>query len=126
MAINIYKGTVTAGETDGDLVSCGDYTDPIHFGIDAQIIGDESIATLAVRCDADLRTHGECKIYDSNDLNDRYQLSINGTSWADEITFPQVEDTNQIFYAKSRVIGSEYAHLDRTVKFCIDCEIERA
>lgn len=124
MAIKIYQGNVTAGGVDGDALSMGDYTAPLHFDLDAQL-GDEQIATLAVRCDTNFQTRGECKIFDSGDTVDRYQLSINGTSWADAITFGGVSEVNSIFYAKSRTIGAEYSHLDRQTKFVIDCVLER-
>ena len=125
--LRIYKDNPTADAQDGTAVSTlGDYSAPVHFGLDARN-DDEQVQTLALRCDFGYRTRGTVTVGTTTDENDRYQLSIDGTNWADAITFTeQIEDANVIFYVKARTISADYSMTDRSVKFVLDYYLEWA
>ncbi len=126
MKINIYKDNPTSGGVDGTKVSCGDFSEPVHFDLDALSV-DEQIIPLAVRCDYGFRSLGEVTISDFADVNSRYQLAASASGvYTDSITFAGVSWANVPFFAKARTIANEYASLDRSTKFQIDCVIERA
>ena len=126
--INIYNDNPTAGATDGVAVSGGGtYNNPIAVELDAGN-NEEFILTLAVRTEHGYQTYGSTTIYDANDTNDRWQLSLSPDGgWSDSITIGDViGNSNVIFYAKARASASEYAKIDRTAKFYIDCQIDWA
>lgn len=125
--LRIYKDNPTADAQDGTAVSMlGDYSAPVHFALDART-DDEQVLTLALRCDFGYRTRGTVTVGTTTDENDRYQLSIDGETWADAITFTeQIEDANVIFYVKARTISADYSMTDRSVKFVLDYYLEWA
>lgn len=125
--LRLYKDNPTAGAQDGTAVSSsGDYSAPVHFGLDART-DDEQVLTLALRCDDGYRTYGTTTLTDYNDTQDRYQFSLDGTTWSDTIEFTNViENANVLFYAKARIINADYSQLDRTAKICLDYVLEWA
>jgi len=122
--INVYKDNPTAGAKDGTKVS-NDYTNPIHFDLNAAE-NESQIIPLAVRCDDGYHTVPPTTLTDYNDTKDRYQLSLDGVTWSDSITFASgIGSTNVLFYAKARSTSTDHGQLDRSAKFLIDCELER-
>lgn len=125
--LRIYKDNPTVNTQDGTAVSMlGDYSAPVHFDLDART-DDEQIQTLALRCDFGYRTRGNVTVGTTTDENDRYQLSIDGETWADAITFTEnIEDINVIFYVKARIISADYSMTDHSVKLVLDYYLEWA
>lgn len=114
--INIYKGSPTAGATDGTAVSLGNsYTEPIRFALDAEQ-NETQIEKCAIRTEAGYAAQ-DVVIRDLNDSADRFKLckTANGT-FTDEITFPAINATNSVFYVKATSINTEPPQTDRTVK----------
>lgn len=123
--LNLYKGTVTAGGTDGELVSRGsDYSNPVHFALDAGDF-DEQIIPLALRTDTGYIAT-DVTISDTGDTKDRYQLSTDGVAFADSITLGSVSSVNTIIFAKARTTGNEFSRTDRSAKFVADYFLEWA
>lgn len=119
--INVYKGTVTAGATDGTCVSTdGVYTEPISVTLNATNNESKKIK-LAIRCETGFTTVGDTTITDVNDLNDRWKLCLteNGT-YADTLTISSVINaTNTIFWAQASSADTETPTADRSVSFAV-------
>ena len=130
--IKIYKGTVTAGGTDGTLVSSGTGLNPIESGaikVPAAGYQEGSWIKLAVRCDAGYETvedssrHARISIVDTEEEGneDKWQLSKTaavqtGVDWGDSLGFDsKIGDKNVLFYARARVAHTEEPINDRTV-----------
>lgn len=123
--INVYKGTVTEGGTDGTLVSTGgDYSSPISVSLDASQNESKKVK-LAIRCQSGFTTSGNTTIADVGDTNDRWKLCTteNGT-YADSITISTaIGTTNTIFWAQASSSSLESAASDRSVSFQVNATI---
>lgn len=123
--LKFYLGA-TSGLSDGTPVSFDhSFSSPIHFDLDA-VNDDEQIIPIGVRTDSGYKTYGATTIYDTNDINDRYQLcKTAGGSYADSITFDEpITNANVIFYAKARTTSDEFSTLDRYARFVADYVLE--
>jgi hypothetical protein len=129
--IKIYKGAVTAGQTDGTLVSSGTGLDPIESGA---IKVPESGHTegnwikLAVRCDngyetvEDTSRHARISIEDSTGVT-MWQLAPDNSGqagtpedWGDPLDFlSKIGATNTIFWVRARVAHTEEPANDTSV-----------
>jgi len=129
--IKIYKGAVTAGQTDGTLVSSGTGLDPIESGaikVPAAGYQEGSWIKLAVRCDPGYETvedysrHARISIVDSSQVT-MWQLAPDnngqpGTAedWGEPLDIvTKIGATNTIFWARARVEHTEEPANDRTV-----------
>ncbi|MBO4779871.1 MAG: hypothetical protein J5497_04450 [Selenomonadaceae bacterium] len=124
--LRFYLGA-TAGLSDGTPVSFDhSFSSPIHFDLDVTAGDDEQIIPVGVRTDLGYKTYGATTIYDSGDINDRYQLcKTAGGSYADSITFNEpITNANVIFYAKARTTSDEFSTLDRYARFVADYALE--
>ena len=124
--LGFYLGA-TSGLSDGTPVSFDhSFSSPIHFDLDVTAGDDEQIIPIGVRTDSGYKTYGATTIYDSGDINDRYQLcKTAGGSYADSITFGEpITDVNTIFYVKARTTADEYSTLDRNARFVADYILE--
>ena len=125
--LGFYLGA-TSGLSDGTPVSFDhSFSSPIHFDLDVTAGDDEQIIPIGVRTDSGYKTYGATTIYDSGDINDRYQLcKTAGGSYADSITFdePITSDANKIFYVKSRTTADEFSTLDRYARITADYALE--
>lgn len=123
--LKFYLGA-TSGLSDGTPVSFDhSFSSPIHFDLDA-VNDDEQIIPIGVRTDYGYKTYGATTIYDTNDINDRYQLcKTAGGSYADSITIDEpITNANVIFYAKSRTTSDEFSTLDRYARIAADYCLE--
>ena len=140
--IKIYKGTVTAGQTDGTLVSSGTGLNPIESGAIKVPESDyqEGIwIKLAVRCDTGYETvedssrHARISIVDSAKVT-MWQLAPDnsgqpGTAedWGDPLDFlTKIGATNTIFWARARVASTEEPANDASVDFKVTATIGAA
>ena len=129
--IKIYKGAVTAGQTDGTLVSSGTGLDPIESGaikVPAAGYQEGSWIKLAVRCDPGYETvedssrHARISIVDSEKVT-MWQLAPDnsgqpGTAkdWGEPLDFvTKIGATNTIFWARARVASTEEPANDKSV-----------
>lgn len=129
--IKIYKGAVTAGQTDGTLVSSGTGLSPIESGaikVPASGYQEGSWIKLAVRCDNGYETvedssrHARISIEDSTGVT-LWQLAPDnagsaGTpeAWGDPLDFlTKIGATNTIFWARARVASTEEPANDTSV-----------
>jgi len=129
--IKIYKGAVTAGQTDGTLVSSGTGLDPIESGaikVPAAGYQEGSWIKLAVRCDTGYETvedssrHARISIVDSAKVT-MWQLAPdnNGQSgtaedWGEPLDIvTKIGATNTIFWARARVAHTEEPANDTSV-----------
>ena len=129
--IKIYKGTVTAGGTDGTLVSSGTGLDPIESGaikVPAADYQEGDWIKLAVRCDAGFETvedasrHARISIVDSTSVT-LWQLAPDNAGqagtpedWGDPLDFlTKIGATNTIFWARARVAYTEEPANDESV-----------
>ena len=129
--IKIYKGAVTAGQTDGTLVSSGTGLDPIESGaikVPASDYQEGIWIKLAVRCDAGYETvedssrHARISIEDSTHVT-KWQLAPDNSGeagtpqdWGDPLDFStKIGATNTIFWARARVASTEEPANDRSV-----------
>ena len=137
--IKIYKGAVTAGQTDGTLVSSGTGLDPIEFGaikVPAAGYQEGSWIKLAVRCDAGYETvedssrHARISIVDSAKVT-MWQLAPDnngqpGTAedWGEPLDFlTKIGATNTIFWARARVAHTEEPANDESVDIQVSATI---
>ncbi len=140
--IKIYKGTVTAGGTDGDLVSTGTGLAPIESGVIKVPTVDHAEGSwikLAVRCDdgyetvEELSRHARLSIEDSDGV-DKWQLAFDDAGdpdtpadWGDPIDITdQIDATNTIFWARARVAHDEDPANDSTVDVVVTATIGAA
>lgn len=129
--IKIYKGTVTAGDTDGTLVSSGTGLNPIESGaikVPESGHAEGNWIKLAVRCDTGYETvedssrHARISIEDSTHIT-KWQLAPDnsgeaGTAedWGDPLDFStKIGATNAIFWARARVASTEEPANDTSV-----------
>lgn len=140
--IKIYKGTVTAGGTDGTLVSSGTGAAPIESGalkVPEAGYAEGSAIKLAVRCDNGYETiedeskHATIEIVDSTHV-DKWALAPDDDGspgvfedWGDPLEFlSQIDDTNTIFWAKARVAYTEEPANDTSVSIEVEALIGEA
>jgi len=129
--IKIYKGAVTAGQTDGTLVSSGTGLNPIESGaikVPASGHAEGNWIKLAVRCDPGYETvedssrHARISIIDSTNVT-MWQLAPDnngqaGTAedWGEPLDFlTKIGATNTIFWARARVAHTEEPANDESV-----------
>jgi hypothetical protein len=129
--IKIYKGAVTAGQTDGTLVSSGTGLDPIESGaikVPAAGYQEGSWIKLAVRCDNGYETvedssrHARISIVDSAKVT-MWQLAPDNSGqagtpqdWGEPLDFlTKIGATNTIFWARARVAYTEEPANDASV-----------
>ena len=129
--IKIYKGTITAGGTNGTLVSSGTGLDPIESGaikVPASGHAEGNWIKLAVRCDTGYETvedssrHARISIIDSTKVT-MWQLAPDnngqaGTAedWGEPLDFlTKIGATNTIFWARARVASTEEPANDESV-----------
>jgi hypothetical protein len=137
--IKIYKGAVTAGQTDGTLVSSGTGLDPIESGaikVPAAGYQEGSWIKLAVRCDNGYETvedssrHARISIVDSEKVT-MWQLAPDnngqpGTAedWGEPLDFlTKIGATNTIFWARARVASTEEPSNDESVDIQVTATI---
>jgi hypothetical protein len=129
--IKIYKGAVTAGQTDGTLVSSGTGLDPIESGaikVPESGYAEGNWIKLAVRCDAGYETvedssrHARISIVDSSKVT-MWQLAPDNSGqagtpqdWGEPLDFlTKIGATNTIFWARARVASTEEPANDESV-----------
>ena len=140
--IKIYKGAVTAGQTDGTLVSSGTGLDPIESGaikVPASDYQEGIWIKLAVRCDNGYETvedssrHARISIVDSSKVT-MWQLAPDnsgqpGTAedWGEPLDIlTKIGATNTIFWARARVAHTEEPVNDASVDFKVTATIGAA
>lgn len=137
--IKIYKGTVTAGGTNGTLVSSGTGLNPIESGaikVPESGYTEGSWIKLATRCDngyetvEDASRHARISIVDSTSVT-LWQLAPDnagqaGTpeTWGGSLDFlTKIGDTNTIFWARARAAYTEEPANDASVDFKVAATI---
>ena len=125
--INIYKDNPTEGDTDGTLVSTGDFSSPVDITLDAAQ-NETKTLKLAVRCSAGYHTADNTVIQDFNDTNDRWKFSLseNG-AYDDAITITgTVDSLNTVFWARASSDSLESPVRDNSVSFKVTTKISNA
>ena len=129
--IKIYRGSPTAGGTDGTEVSSGTQTNPIESGaikVPEEGHQEGSWVKLAVRCDSGFQTveeesrHAQLSIEDSAGV-DKWQLAPDNagspgtpSDWGAVLNLlSQIGAQNVIFWARARVASTEEASNDTSV-----------
>ena len=137
--IKIYKGAVTAGQTDGTLVSSGTGLEPIESGaikVPASDYQEGIWIKLAVRCDAGYETvedssrHARISIEDSTHIT-KWQLAPDNSGeagtpqdWGEPLdVLTKIGATNTIFWARARVASTEEPANDKSVRIQIAATI---
>lgn len=121
--IKMYKGTVTAGGTDGVEVSAaGNYSSPIQFTLDATTNEAKTVA-LALRCDSGYVTTGTVTISEEGDTHNRVGLcwTENGTFGNSLTTEDAIGATNTLFYVRASSASSETPQVDRSISLRVSC-----
>ena len=119
--IHLYKGNVTYGEKDGELVSEGTMINPVEAYVAPMY--KTAVFKCAVRCDegesADLVT-----IQPKGTNADCWSLSTVRTddNWGGALELGNVGDTNVTFWVKVRSKPGEKPGTDTSVKFEIITE----
>ena len=121
--LNAYMGSPTAGGTDGIIISTGDMTAPLSAVLDASQ-NETKTFTLALRTSSGYETSGDTTISDVSDTNDKWKLSLDGTTWSDTIVITDtITATNSIFYAKASSDSTENPGNDTSVKISVSTKI---
>lgn len=140
--IKIYKGAVTAGQTDGTLVSSTTGLNPIESGaikVPASDYQEGSWVKLAVRCEngyetvEDTSRHARISIEDSTGVT-YWQLAPDNSGqagtpedWGDPLDFlSKIGATNTIFWARARVASTEEPANDKSVAIQVAATIGAA
>lgn len=101
--LGLYGGTVTAGATDGALLSTAN---PLKNAGEKGALGDP--VAYALRCPNGEHAY-EIAISVAGTNPDWVTLSPDNIVWREAITIPQVGDTNTLFYVKINIPeGVEY------------------
>lgn len=124
--VHIYKGTVTAGGTDGTQVSEGTNLAPITVGpLNATSNEESGAVKLAIRCDAGYVTTGNTTITPTGTTAVKWALApdnagvpgVFGAYGASLTIATAVDATNTIFWAKAKATADEADPVnDATVK----------
>lgn len=123
--LNIYQGHVTAGKTDGTLVSTnGTMSAPVDVVLDPQI-NETKVIPLAIRAPSGYKTSGTTTISDNNDTDDRWKLSWTmGGTFSDSIsTSREITAVNTIFFAKASANSAETLMEDTLVSLQVKTKI---
>ncbi len=137
--IKAYMGIVTAGGTDGDLISSDTGLAPVESGVikvPTSGYAEGSWIKLAVRCDDGYETveevsrHARLTIVDSDGV-DKWQMAHDDAGspdtpedWGDPLDFvAQIDATNSIFWARARVHQDEEPLNDSTVDIVVTATI---
>jgi hypothetical protein len=136
MAANfhIYKGTVTAGNTNGTLVSEDNAeTSPIDAGqLNATNNQESSNITLAIRCETGFKTVGNTTISITGDSANKWALSSDGVTFgaygASLTITSEITAVNTLFYCKAKASSTDdtVPVNDTTVNFQSSCTIAAA
>jgi hypothetical protein len=115
--INLYTGTVTAGGTDGSLISNGDNSSPLSLVVNSSDATPEAKAACAIRCQP---TYNASNVTLSFDGTNAAQWSISDTengTYGATLTLPSdVLTTNTIFWVKATATAGEDPKIDTSVK----------
>ena len=114
--LGLYGGSVTAGATDGALLSTanplkyagekGSLGDPVAYAGEKGSLGDP--VAYALRCPNGEHAY-EIAISVAGTNPDWVTLSPDNIVWREAITIPQVGDINTLFYVKINIPeGAEY------------------
>jgi len=134
--IHVYKGTVTAGGTDGTLVSeAGAQTAPITVGplnsTNNEVSTDQK---LAIRCDAGYTTSGDTTITPTGTTAAKWALAPDnagaaGTygAYGAALTISSAIDaTNTIFWTKAKSTSDESPVNDVSVSLQVSATVAAA
>lgn len=101
--LGLYGGTVTAGATDGALLSTAN---PLKYAGEKGALGNP--VAYALRCPNGEHAY-EIAISVAGTNPDWVTLSPDNIVWREAITIPQVGDINTLFYVKINIPeGAEY------------------
>lgn len=101
--LGLYGGSVTAGATDGALLSTAN---PLKYAGEKGALGDP--VAYALRCPNGEHAY-EIAISVAGTNPDWVTLSPDNIVWREAITIPQVGDINTLFYVKINIPeGAEY------------------
>lgn len=130
--IGLYKGTVTAGGTDGTRVSEGDNSVPVSFTLNATTNEVGTAQKLALRCTTNYQTNGSTTVSLTGTTAAKWALAPDnagsaGTFGADgaSLTIASVIGaTNTIFWARAKATSDETPVNDTTVDISVSATIE--
>ena len=100
MTLAAYNGTVTAGGTDGDLVTTAN---PILLAANRGTVS--APVTVAVRGDS--VHHYLCNVLASGTNAERVHLSLDGVNWSQVVMLHQIATTNSLVYLRTDVLEDE-------------------
>jgi len=134
--IHVYKGTVTAGGTDGTLVSEeGAQTAPITVGplnsTNNEVSTDQK---LAIRCDTGYVTSGDTAITPTGTTAAKWALApdnagvagVYGAYGAALTISSAIDATNTIFWAKAKSTSDESPVNDVSVSLQVSATVDAA
>lgn len=134
--IHIYKGTVTAGGTNGTLVSeAGAQTSPIEIGqLNATNNEVSTDQKLAIRCDTGYTTSGDTTITPTGTTAAKWALAPDnagaaGTygAYGAALTISSAIDaTNTIFWVKAKATSDESPSNDVSVSLQVSATVAAA
>lgn len=140
--INIFKGNVTAGLTDGTVVSRGNGSTPITTNaLDAIGLDESDPIKLAIRCDAGFKTDGNTTIsfiaypgLGEVDTSDRWAIAPDAggshgawSDWNGQLVIADpIGDVNKIFWVKARSKENEEVANDPLVNIKVQTVITPA
>ena len=123
--INLYKGSPTAGGTDGTLVSLdGVGTSPVSFTLDATQ-SESGKQAVALRCESGYTTSGDTTVTASSTNAGKWSFSNseNGT-YASTLTISTaIGTTNTVFYVKASSVNTESPGTDTSVTIDVTATI---
>ena len=123
--INLYQGQVTAGKTDGTLVSTnGSMSAPVEVILDP-LLDEEKIIPLAIRTVPGYKTTSTTTISTNNDTGGHWKLSwAIGASFTDSIsTDAEITAVNTLFYAKAGASSGETITEDTDVSLQVKAKV---
>ena len=120
--IHIYKGTITAGGTNGDMCTeigntTGNY---INYLLNATN-SEEAVVTLAIRCQNGYQTLDNAVLTIAGTNAAKYELSLDNATFTSSLTFAAPLTNNQIFYLKAKSASTEVPQDDTSTNLVINC-----
>lgn len=106
MTLAAYNGTVTAGGTDGDLVTTAN---PIVIAANRGAVS--APVTVALRGDS--IHHYLCTIVPSGTGAERIQVSLDSVNWSQSVLVQQIATSNSMLYLRTEV-GEDEDYGDNT------------
>ena len=119
--IKFYNGTVSAGATNGELVTP---ENPIFAVVNTD--GTEVSQEIAVRCETGYSAYGDATLSFTGANADKWAFEVNGVkgAYGASAVLSELKDVNSVIKVYAKATEDENPSNDTSVEIAISCEIQ--